>query len=106
MTPDDQHRLRRLLDAFDETGLIALANRGLVRRAQKARDAGGITLEEADAHVIVRGPDWIVWMPPDGPQHARDETKASGVTRQILTATIFLHDTWHPARAPAVAQAD
>src|ERR1019366_4912015 len=105
MKPDDRHQLRRLLDTFDEAGLIALANKGLVRRAQKDQGAAGMTLEEADAHVIVRGPDWTVWMPADGPQHARDDTKATGVTRQILTATIFLRDTWHPVSAADAAPA-
>ncbi len=94
MNTDDRDRLRRILASFDEVGLVALSNKGLVRRAQKDLEAGGLTHEETDAAVVVRGPGWVVTMPPDGPAHATDDTKASGVTRQILAATIYLRDRW------------
>src|SRR5262249_51679095 len=87
-------RLQQVLASFDEAGLVALANKGLVRRAQKDLEAGGLKVEETDAAVLVHGPDWVVTMPPDGPTRATDTTKASGVTRQILTATIYLRDHW------------
>src|SRR5439155_22229762 len=103
MNPDDRAKLTRLLASFDEAGLVALANRGLVRRAQKDLEAGGLTVEETDAAVLVHGPGWVVTMPPAGPVHATDTTKATGVTRQILTATIYLRDQW--AIAPAQPQA-
>ena len=86
MTDDDRVKLRLILQGCDETGLVALANKGLVSRAQKDLEVGGITIEENDAAILVRGPDWVVTMPPDGPTRATDSTKASGVTRQILTA--------------------
>jgi hypothetical protein len=35
MNSDERARLQRLLASFDEAGLVALANKGLVRRAQK-----------------------------------------------------------------------
>src|SRR5262249_31704367 len=57
-------------------------------------EAGGLKVEETDAAVLVHGPDWVVTMPPNGPTRATDTTKASGVTRQILTATIYLRDHW------------
>ncbi len=101
MNADDRDQLRRVLAAFDEAGLVALANKGLVRRAQKDLEAGGLTHEETDAAMIVRGPGWVVTMPPDGPTRATDDTKASGVTRQILAATIHLRDHWAGATAPA-----
>jgi hypothetical protein len=94
MNADDRARLRRVLASFDEAGLVALANKGLVRRAQKDLEAGGVSHEEADSAVLVRGPGWVVTMPPDGPTRATDDTKASGVTRQILTATIYLRNQW------------
>ena len=94
MTSDDRLKLRQLLDSFDETGLIALANKGLVRRATKDLQAGGLSFEESDEAVLVAGPDWAVTMPPVGPVHASDDTKATGVSRQILTATMFLRDNW------------
>lgn len=94
MNEADKTRLVRLLQSFDEAGLIALANKGLVRRAQKDLEAGGLTLEETETAVLVHGPGWIVTMPAQGPTHATDTTKATGVTRQILTATLFLRDHW------------
>lgn len=101
MTPADRTRLRQLLDAFDEAGLVALSNKGLVRRAEKDLQTGGLSVEETDTALLVRGPGWIVTMPPDGPAKATDDTKASGVTRQILTATMFLRATWRPEGAPS-----
>jgi hypothetical protein len=94
MTPEDRQKLRQLLDSFDETGLIALANKGLVRRATKDLQSGGVSFEETGDAVIVTGPGWTVTMPPAGPVHASDDTKATGVSRQILTATMFLRDNW------------
>lgn len=102
MTPADRDRLTRLLASFDEAGLVALANVGLVRRARKDLDAGGVTHEEADNAVVVRGPGWAVTMPPDGPTKATDSTSATGITRQILAATMYLRDVWAvKAESPA-----
>lgn len=94
MSPTDRFRLQEILLTFDETGLIALSNKGLVRRAQKDYAAGGLRFEESDTGVLVHGPDWIVTMPATGPGDARDDTPATGITRQILTATMFLRDQW------------
>jgi hypothetical protein len=105
MNADDRARLRRILASFGEAGLVALANKGLVRRAQKDLEAGGLEHEETDAAVLVRGPGWVVTMPPDGPAHATDTTKATGVTRQILAATIYLRDRWAGAAAETPAPA-
>jgi hypothetical protein len=103
MNAEDRTRLQRILASFDEAGLVALANKGLVRRAQKDLEAGGLTNEETDSAVLVRGPGWVVTMPPEGPAHATDDTKASGVTRQILTATIYLRDQWAIGAVEAAA---
>src|SRR3954469_5076839 len=94
MRDDDREKLTRILTAFDEAGLVALADVGLVRRARKDLEAGGVTHEETDAAVIVRGADWTVTMPADGPTQATDTTKAPGITRQILAATIYLREQW------------
>jgi hypothetical protein len=94
MKPDDTDKLKRILAAFDEAGLVALSNVGLVRRARKDLEAGGVSHEETDKAMIVRGPDWTVTMPPDGPTKATDSTKATGITRQILAATIYLREVW------------
>ena len=106
MTPQDRAKLRQLLDSFDETGLIALANKGIVRRATKDWQAGGISAEETDEDVVVFGPDWTVTMPPEGPSQATDDTKASGVTRQIIAATMFLRDTWQIEAAPIESESE
>lgn len=94
MNPADRHHLKRILASFDEAGLIALANKGLVRRATKDLETGGVQIEERETYLLVRGPGWTVTMPPEGPRHARDDTKATGITRQILMATIYLRDHW------------
>ena len=103
MTPEDRAKLRQLLDSFDETGLIALANKGIVRRAVKDLQAGGISAEETDEGVLVTGPGWTVLMPPEGPSQATDDTKASGITRQIIATTMFLRDNWPDSLPPADA---
>lgn len=99
MTPADRAALAAALAPFDDAGLVALANVGLVRRARKDLEAGGVAHEETDAAVIVRGPGWAVTMPPAGPTKATDTTAATGVTRQILTATMYLRAAW--AATPA-----
>lgn len=97
MKQDEKDQLKAILSEVDEAFLVALANKGLVRRAQKDLDELGtdkFQIEETDQYIIVRGPDWVVSMPPKGPAHAKDDTKASGITRQILTATLFLARHW------------
>jgi hypothetical protein len=92
-----------VLRSLDEVGLVALANKGLVRRAVKDLSACPMSYTETDDAVVVRGPDFTVIMPPDGPVKASDDTKASGVTRQILMAAMFLRDGWAAAEAPVAA---
>jgi len=88
-------RLRRTLAALTDDALVAFANRGLVRRAAKDLEgAGDLAVEEAEHAVIVRGAGWTVTMPVDGPMSATDDTPATGVTRQIVTATMYLRDHW------------
>jgi len=106
MRPEDSDKLKRILATFDEAGLVALANVGLVRRARKDLEAGGVSHEETDTAIIVRGPDWSVTMPRDGPTKATDTTKATGITRQILAATIYLRDTWVGVSSPIEAPGD
>lgn len=95
MNVEARKRLIALLATADENFLIAIANKGLLRRAYKDLEEFTPLIEETDREIIVRGPDWTVWMPPEGPTKARDDTKATGITRQILAATIYLRDYWH-----------
>src|SRR5208282_2929829 len=94
MAPEDRERLRAVLRSLDEVGLVALANKGLVRRAMKDLPTCTIQVEETDNALIVRGPDFTVTMPPQGPAQAKDDSKSSGVTRPILMASMFLRDRW------------
>lgn len=95
MDPDDLVRLKRNIAAATDDALIALANRGLVRRAAKDLDQKDtFQVEETDNAILVRTPNWTVTIPPEGPTAASDDTSATGVTRQILTATMFLRDSW------------
>lgn len=95
MDAESHTRLRRNLDAATDDALVALANRGLVRRAAKdLEQADAITVEETEDGVLVHGDGWTVTMPPDGPASATDDTPATGVTRQVIAATMFLRDRW------------
>lgn len=99
MSPDDRLQLARLLLTFDEPGLVALANKGLVRRATKDLEGAELRVEEHDSGARVHGNDWIVEMPVHGPTRATDNTPATGITRQILAATIWLRDHWAPSNS-------
>ncbi len=83
-------KLKAILEALDEDGLVALANKGLVRRAMKDLETIRICIEDESDQFVIKGPDWTVWMPADGPAKAKDDTPASGITRQIICATIYL----------------
>lgn len=100
--------LDRVLASFDVPALEALANRGLVRRAQKdlEQETAPAVERQPDALVVVLG-DARVTMPSQGPTAARCTCPATSVCRHILTATLFLK-TWlagqraDPDRATAV----
>lgn len=107
MTDLDRQRLQQLLSSFDEASYVALANKGLVRRAQKDLESCQLSHEESDDAIVVRGDGWTVQMPASGPVDATDDTRASGVSRQILMATLYLQQHWATAAvaAPDVVQA-
>lgn len=96
MDKSKRDNLIALLRSLDESALVALANKGLVRRAMKdlEKEFDQIQVEEKDDHLLVRGPDWYVTMPESGPMKASDDTRASGITRQIIAATIYLRDRY------------
>lgn len=98
MIEADRIKLANILAAVDENFLVALANKGLVRRAQKDLEGQTLQIEELANAIEVRGSDWTVLMPADGPAKATDDTIATGITRQILAATIYLRDHWAPAQ--------
>jgi len=88
--------LATTLRDIDESFLVALANKGLLRRAQKSLEEFELQLEESDEHIIVRSSSWTVWMPAEGPLKAKDDSKASGTTWMIIAATIHLKEKWSP----------
>ena len=45
MKAQDKEKLKLILSAFDETGLVALANKGLLRRAQKDLETAALLLD-------------------------------------------------------------
>ncbi len=94
MKEADRLQLARILSTVDENFLIALSNKGLVRRAQKDLEGVTLQIEETEDAIVVRGSDWTVWMPASGPVKAKDDTIATGITRQILSATIYLCEHW------------
>jgi hypothetical protein len=104
--PEDLARLTRNLRAATDEALVALANRGLVRRAAKDVESESLRVEVTDAAVLVHGVSWTVTMPPDGPAAATDNTPATGVTRQILAATMHLRDRWLTAQSTPAPAAD
>ena len=88
-------RLRSNLSMADEEALVALANRGLYRRALKDLEQyTQLSIEETNHALLVRGPGWCVTMPPEGPAAAKDDSGATGVTRFIVAATIYLREHW------------
>ncbi|MEL7334925.1 MAG: hypothetical protein AAFN70_01850 [Planctomycetota bacterium] len=93
---DDAQRKRLIQNLVnaDDQALTALANRGLLRRALKDLGEASLTVQESDDALLVKGEGWVVTMPPGGPSDASDDTPATGITRQILTATLFLRDHW------------
>lgn len=107
MDAEELARLRRNLDAATDEALVALANRGLVRRAAKdLEQAPPFTVELRAAAVLVHGVGWTVTMPADGPAAATDNTPATGVTRQIIAATMFLRDHWRLEGAQTPTETD
>ena len=104
MDAESLARLRRNLQATDDEALIALSNRGLLRRAKKdLSQSAALNAELGKDSVVVAGDGWTVTMPPEGPVAASDDTSATGITRQILTAALFLRDHW-PFGIPDTSQ--
>lgn len=88
---DFRHQLQSQLDRFDDEGLAALANRGLLRRAQKDLERLSVEVVEegTDALVVAVG-DQRVRFDIRGPAQARCDCPASGVCQHILSAAMGL----------------
>lgn len=99
-------KLCRLLASLDAAALEALANKGLLRRAQKDLDRGIETriCAETDSSIRVRVGDFEVTLPESGPAMASCSCPAVGVCQHILTAVLFLQKE-APEAVPAQAMA-
>jgi len=101
-------KLRRLVASLDAAALEALANKGLLRRAQKDLERGIETriCGETNSSLGVRVGDFEVTLPESGPATASCSCPAAGVCQHILTAVLFLQkDTPEPIPAQATVPA-
>jgi hypothetical protein len=92
--------LQQLLQRFDEEGFVALANRGLLRRAQKdlQAQAAEIAEEGAEKLVVAFGGHRIAF-DRRGPAFAECSCPAAAVCQHVLAASLFLRDSGPPAGA-------
>jgi hypothetical protein len=95
-------QLSALLSRFDDESYVALANRGLVRRARK-------DLEQLHAEVVEQGPEQLVVrfgaqrirFDHRGPAHAQCDCPASGICQHILAAAMGLQQALQASAAQA-----
>lgn len=102
-------QLLALLARFDEDGFVALANRGLLRRAQKDLEKLPVNLAEetADALTVAVG-EHLIRFDARGPAHARCSCPATGVCQHVLSAALGLQRlaVAQPAEADAAQPVD
>lgn len=98
-------KIRALVAALDTSALEALANRGLLRRAQKDLERGvSVQIEQEDAGAISFKVDQFkVSLPEAGPARAKCSCPAAGVCQHILTVVLFLQNE---SRGSAESTAD
>jgi hypothetical protein len=97
-------RLRLIVKTLDDEALATLANKGLLRRAQKDLEAGKpsivsvetdmVRLQVADATVAI----------PELPAKSKCSCPATGICRHILSALLYLRDDPGLAAADAPTQ--
>ena len=95
--------------ALDDDTLVALANKGMLRRAQKDLEAGPPALQEERADALILGfpgDGCAVTMPVAGPAKAACTCPAGKGCRHILTAALFLRAQAQQAPVSAQAEAD
>ncbi len=85
-------KLRQLVASLDAAALEALANKGLLRRAQKDLERGIETriCGQTNSSLVVRVGDFEVTLPESGPATASCSCPAAGACQHILTAVLFL----------------
>ena len=105
------NQLSALLSRFDEESYVALANRGLVRRARKDLEQQRVELmEQTDTQVVVGFGDRRIRFDHRGPAHAQCDCPASGTCQHILSAAMglqqLLQSTTVEATANDLSEAD
>lgn len=90
------------LQRFDDEAFVALANRGLLRRAQKELEKQGATVvdDSPEGLTLVFG-EHRIRFDARGPAHAQCSCPASGVCQHILAAAISLQNQVEGAPAAA-----
>ena len=83
--------LREQLSRFDDDAFVAMANRGLLRRAYKDMEisAPEIESETSDNLVVVTGGRRVTF-DARGPAHARCDCPAAGICQHVLAASLGL----------------
>ncbi len=99
-----------MYQALDDETLAALANKGLLRRAQKDLDTAKPELQEERSDALLfnmPGENCVVTLPAAGPTKASCTCPADGVCRHILAAALFLRAQAQqtPAEAEAAQEA-
>lgn len=87
-------QLGALLARFDDDSYVALANRGLVRRARKDLEQQKVDIiEQGAAQVVVSFGAQRIRFDHRGPAHAQCDCPASGMCQHILAAAMGLQQT-------------
>ncbi len=97
-----------MYQALDDETLAALANKGLLRRAQKDLETSTPELQEERADALLfslPGENCVVTLPAAGPAKATCTCPADGCCRHILSAALFLRAQAQQAPAEAALEA-
>jgi hypothetical protein len=87
-----ESKLRQLVASLDSSVLEALANKGLLRRAQKDLERGAEVrlVGETASALRLQVAEFEVLLPDSGPAMAKCSCPAAGICQHILTAVLFL----------------
>lgn len=96
-------QLGALLARFDDESYVALANRGLVRRARKDLEQQQVEIiERGAAQVVVGFGAQRIRFDHRGPAHAQCDCPASGMCQHILAAAMGLQQTLQTLATQAI----
>jgi hypothetical protein len=92
MEPAAVSEISRHVALFDNAALEALGNRGLLRRAQKDIEKGGILRieQESPGAIVLTVDSWRVRIPAGGPAQATCTCPSVSICQHVLAACLFL----------------